>query len=138
VSGTQRRQLVMSVAVLLLCRAAYAGETNQLVPGDPRAAAAVVPIPQPEPRPEPSRDYSRFVAGLVLGSGVVTIAVGTFIALKYTHNVVGSEEDNLVGLGIACAGVPIAMVGTMLWFNLPHTATQISLAPSGFALAGRF
>jgi hypothetical protein len=79
----------------------------------------------------------------LLGSGIAAIVTGSTIALAYQHHYEynhpgGRGEPDLVGLGIACAGVPLAMIGTMLWFQTPHSSNQISLGPSGVSLAGRF
>ncbi len=77
-------------------------------------------------------------AGVVLGAGIAAVGAGTVIALAYRHDVAGSKEDNLIGLGMACGGVAVAMVGTMLWFNVPHASAQVSFGGSSITVAGRF
>lgn len=121
----------------MLSRTAHA-DTNASPPSAPAPARLAVPLVPPSSKTEPEVGESRWVAGIVLGSGVAAIAAGTAIALAYQRDVAGSREDNLAGLGVACGGVAVAMVGAMLWLNLPQTSTQVSVARSGLVLSGHF
>lgn len=128
------RRLATLMGLLVLSARAYADQP------DPRPSGGlptppIPPLVQPAPALSPPTGHSRVTAGVVLGSGVLAIAAGTTIALAATSD---WGSPNRLGLGIACAGVPLAMVGTMLWFNVPQSGTQVRVGPSSLIIAGRF
>jgi hypothetical protein len=90
----------------------------------------------------------RIVDITLLAAGLTTAAVGGYFAIKY-NRAIGScdpqginctQEDGRVplGLGMLMVGGALAMVGGVLWLQIPSTATRVSVAPNGLVMSGSF
>lgn len=118
-------------------------------------AQAAGPAPAPAPSagvgtPETSESSAedRKIAGIsLLAAGVIAIAIGTTMGIRYDHGLgpcdargICGGEDNRVPLGWLIAGIGGGMgwLGTLLWLQAPKTNTTVGMTTSGVVFSGRF
>jgi hypothetical protein len=134
------------IALIIICailsapgQATYAADADPAAPSS-NASMPVVPLETHEGR--------KMVGVALLGVGIVVAATGAVMAIKYNHAIGDcnsrgfdcSVEDSRVPIGLFMigGGTAMALIGTIVWLQVPKTTTRVAFTPSGAMLAGTF